>query len=98
MIRWGGIIMAVAVTACSTMPPGELSRREAAVPAPPDGLIVGIVVVARTPSVDWHMPGFHVSLKYDHQSGASGELLLGTQIKPPFPLLEVYEGVENGLV
>ena len=87
----------MALTACSMTPPGELSSWEVAAPTPPDGLIVGIVAVARTQSVDWTWARFPVSLKYDHQSGASGELLLGRQMKPPFPPLEVYEGVENGL-
>lgn len=89
--------MALALTACSITPTGELGPREAAAPAPPDGLIVGVVVVARTPSVDWDMVRFPVSLKYDHQSGASGELLLGREMQPPLPPLEVYAAVENGL-
>ena len=43
------------------------------------------------------MARFPVSLKYDHQSGASGELLLGREMHPPYTPLEVYEAVENGL-
>src|SRR5215217_5407907 len=84
-LSWGCVAaMALALTACSMTPPGELSTREAVAPVPPDGLIVGVVVVVRTPSVDWSMARFPVSLKYDHQSGASGELLLGREMHPPY--------------
>lgn len=73
--------MALAVAACSAAPhepPSELDAAEAAVPAPPYGMIVGVAVVGRTPSTDdrWATRGKDVYLRYWHRAGTFGELLM----------------------
>ena len=79
---WAWVLaMAWAVAACSATlqePPSELDPAEAAVPAPPDGMIVGVAVVGRTPSTDarWLTRGKDVYLRYWHRAGTFGELLM----------------------
>jgi hypothetical protein len=98
--RLTGLLTAMALmAACDLTPTGELSPREATAPTPPDGLVVGVAVVARTPSTDWATANTVDSyLSFSHQSAAAGELTLARNLWPSrLPPLETYEGAENGL-
>ncbi|SEP49133.1 hypothetical protein SAMN02990966_07217 [Rhodospirillales bacterium URHD0017] len=45
---WAWVLaMMLAATACET-PPGEFGPKQARVPTPPDGVIVGVAVAGRT--------------------------------------------------
>ncbi len=102
MIRWLPFLvtaMALATVACSALPqepPSELEPTEAAVPAPPDGLIVGVAVVGRTPSTDavWMTRGKDVYLRYWHRAGTFGELLM---VRESSTLDGTTAATENGL-
>ena len=83
---WAWVLaMMLAATACGT-PPGELSPKEAAVPAPPEGVIVGIAVAGRTPPTDSsYLTREHSAyLTYRHQADKSGELLIVRETFPRF--------------
>jgi len=75
------MVMVLAMAACSATPQeplSELDPAEAPVPAPPEGMIVGVAVVGRTPSTDavWMTRGKDVYLRYWHRAGTFGELLM----------------------
>ncbi len=89
----------LAVAACSATPqepPSELKPTEVAVPAPPDGMIVGVVVVGRTPSTDasWMTGGKDVYPRYWHRAGTFGEVLI---VREARPLEGTVAATENGM-
>jgi hypothetical protein len=91
--------MALAATACSATPqepPSELDPMEAAVPALPEGMIVGVAVVGRTPSTDagWVTRGKDVYLRYWHRAGTFGELLM---VRESSTLDGTVSATENGI-
>jgi hypothetical protein len=97
---WAWVLaMALAVAACSATPqerPSELDPTEAAAPAPPDGMIVGVAVVGRTPSTDagWMTRGKDVYLRYWHRAGTFGELLM---VRESSTLEGTVAATENGM-
>ena len=96
MIRWIGMAIVLSLAACGPTPWGELSPGEASPQAPPDGVVVGVAVVARTPTAGWETANaMDVYLTFD-QGGKSRELTLTRgRITPTF-LLATYDVVENG--
>jgi hypothetical protein len=99
MIRqsWAWVsVIVLAVAACGT-PPGELSPDEAAVPAPPDGVIVGVVVTGRTPSTSssYITNDHQAHLSYRQDAGAGdGKVLL---VREYYPLPGTVAAMESGL-
>lgn len=89
-------VAALAVAACGT-PWDELGPRSAEAPTPPDGVIVGVAVVARTPGTPWEATTVaDIYLTYD-QGGTAGRLQLTRSRFPPYAGLDVKEAVESGL-
>lgn len=86
----------LAVAACGSLLPDELDPAEAAVPAPPDGMIVGVAMVGRTPPTDglWVTKGKDVYLRYWHRAGTFGELLM---VRETRPLEGTVAATENGM-
>lgn len=99
MIRhsWAWVsAIVLAVAACGT-PRGELSPDEAAVPAPPEGVIVGVVVTGRTASTaSSYITNDNQSyLAYRQDAGAGdGKLLL---VREYYPLPGAFTVTESGL-
>lgn len=88
--------MVLVVAACGT-PRGELSPDEAAVPAPPEGVIVGVVVTGRTASTaSSYITNDNQSyLAYRQDAGADdGKLLL---VREYYPLPGAFTVTERGL-
>lgn len=91
------VIVALALMACDATPSGELSPSRATAPTPPDGMIVGIAVVARTPSHQSIGPqSSDLYLKFD-QGGATRELTLAQQPVAFTLPLDTYDAIEDGL-
>ena len=93
---WAWVLaMMLAATACGT-PPGELSPKEAAVPAPPEGMIVGVVVTGRTPSTasSYITNGHDAHLAYRQDAGTGGQLLL---VREYYPLPGTFAATERGM-
>jgi hypothetical protein len=92
---WVSVIL-LAVAACGT-PPGEVSPDEAAVPAPPDGVIVGVVVTGRTPSTSssYITNDHQVHVSYRQDAGAGeGKVLL---VREYYLLPGTVAAMESGL-
>jgi hypothetical protein len=89
------LAMMLAATACGT-PPGELSPKEAALPAPPEGMIVGVVVTGRTPSTaSSYITNDHdAHLAYRQDAGAGGQVLL---VREFYPLPGSFAATESGM-
>ena len=99
MSKWSWALMSVAalaVAACGT-PWDELGPRGAEAPTPPDGVIVGVAVVAQTPGTPWEATTVaDIYFTYD-QGGIAGQLQLTRSRFPPYAGLDVQEAVESGL-
>ncbi len=85
----------LAVAACESAP-GELSSKGAVVPEPPYGVVVGVAVAGRTPLTDanWVSRRNDIYLRYQHQAGPFGELLI---VREYLPLGGTFTGTENGM-